>query len=357
MVHFQNCKQKQENQDEQQQDNQQEEREPGAAGGRGQVGSQPGELAAPVDTDTAWRPYYRTGDTECGAIVCYADDSSSSISDSSMEELATSMKLQYSSIFSFLTASLLKVNDSKTHTMLLTTSQLRRQRNLNLTVKIGSVTQQTSPVERLLGLQLHQNLKFREHIQDNEKSLIKSLNTRLKALQKIKRVTSFSQRLAIANGIFNSKVVFLISVWGGCEEYLLDSLQIIINKAMRVICNVGKSVKIEDLQQRTGWLSIRQAVMYHSLMDARRVMTTRQPTYLHHKLSGALTEGQRLHNTRHGAQQAAPRLALIQSSWLPRAAAGYRRLPRDLVALPRGVGGRDQAFKGRLRKWVVQNVN
>ena len=116
------------------------------------------------------------------------------------------MKLQYSSIISFLTASLLKVNDSKTHTMLLTTSQLRRQRNLNLTVKIGSVTQQSSPVERLLGLQLHQNLKFREYIQDNKKSLIKSLNARLKALQKIKkRVTSFSQRLAIANGIFNSK--------------------------------------------------------------------------------------------------------------------------------------------------------
>ena len=142
--------------------------------------------------------------------------------------------------------------------MLLTTAQLRRQRNLNMTVEIGSVRQKTSPVERLLGLQLHQNLKFREHIQDNEKSLIKSLNTRLKALQKIKRVTSFNQRLAIANGIFNSKAVFLISVWGGCEEYLLDSLQIIINKAMRVICNVGKSVKIEVLQQKTGWLSIRQ---------------------------------------------------------------------------------------------------
>ena len=126
------------------------------------------------------------------------------------------------------------------------------------------------------------------------KSLIKSLNTRLKALKQIKRVTSFSQRLAIANGIFNSKVVFPFSVWGGCEDYLLDSLQIIINKAMRVICNVGKSLKIEELKRRTGWLSICQAVMYHSLMDARRVMTIRQPAYLYHKLSGALAEGERL---------------------------------------------------------------
>ena len=186
------------------------------------MGSQPGQLAALAEQP--WRPHYRTGDEECGALVCYADDSSSSNSDSNLEELATSMKLQYSSISSFLTASLLKVNDSKTHTMLLTTSQLRRQRNLSLTVQIGSVNQKTSPVERLLGLQLHQNLKFREHIQDNEKCLIKSLNTRLKALQQIKKVASFSQRLVIANGIFNSKVTFLISVWGGTEEYLLGSL-------------------------------------------------------------------------------------------------------------------------------------
>ena len=315
--------------------------------------SQPGQLAALGNMQ--WRPNYKMGDEECGAIVCYADDSSSNISDSCLEELALSMKLQYSSISSFLTASFFKVNDSKTHTMLLTTSQLRRQRNLNLTVQIGSVSQKTSPVERLLGLQLHQNLKFREHIQDNEKSLIKSLNTRLKALQQIRRVTSFSQRLAIANGIFNSKMVFLISVWGGTEEYLLDSLQILSNKAMRMICNVGKSIKIEELQKRTGWMSVRQSVMFHSLMDARRVMSTQQPAYLYRKLCGALETGDRLHNTRNGAQQAAPRLALIEASWLHRAAAGYRRLPRDLVALPRG-GGRDKAFKERLKKWVVMTV-
>ena len=125
------------------------------------------------------------------------------------------MSNQYDSVYYFLSSSLLQVNDSKTHPMLLTTAQMRRSRNLSLTVKIGAVEQEANAVERLLGLHLHQDLKFREHIMDNEKSLLKSLNTRLKALMKIKQVTSFPQRLAIANGIFYSKVVFLISVWGG----------------------------------------------------------------------------------------------------------------------------------------------
>ena len=57
---------------------------------------------------------------------------------------------------------------------------------------------------------------------------------------------------------------------------------------MRIFCNVGESVRIKELQKRTGWLSVRQSVMYHSLMDARRVITTQQPAYLYHKLCGAL---------------------------------------------------------------------
>ena len=49
---------------------------------------------------------------------------------------------------------------------------------------------------------------------------------------------------------------------------------------MRAICKVGRSVKIEELQKRTNWLSVRQVIMYHSLMKARRVLVTREPLYL-----------------------------------------------------------------------------
>ena len=243
--------------------------------------------------------------------------------------------------------------------MLLTTAQLRKSQNLSLTVEIGSVQQETSHVERLLGLQVHENMKFREYLQDNEKSLIKSLNKRLNALKQIKRVASFSQRLAIANGIFNSKVVFLMSVWGGTEQYLLNSLQIVVNKAMRVVCNVGKSVKVEELQKRTRWLSVRQAVVYHSLMVARRVLTTEKPKYLFIKLSEVLQlQNERSHNhgTRHNTiLPAAPRLALISSSWLHRVVELYRRLPGDIVELPVGPGTRDQMYKNKLRTWAIIN--
>ena len=71
----------------------------------------------------------------------------------------------------------------KTHAILLTTAQFRRLNQPDLTVNFGNDEQRSSNVERLLGLQLHENLKFGEYIMNNEKSLLKGLNTRLNALK------------------------------------------------------------------------------------------------------------------------------------------------------------------------------
>ena len=92
-------------------------------------------------------------------------------------------------------------------------------------------------------------------------------------------------------------------------------------------------------------------------MVARRILSTKQPCYLYGKLSEALQiENERSHNygTRHGVTLAAPRLALISSSWLYRVVKVYRSLPRDMVELPVG-GSRDQIYKTRLRKLVIGN--
>ena len=325
-------------------------------GGGGGGGGTPVQRAATaVATEAPRRPLYKTGDSECGALVCFAEDSSESVSDRDLDELKRSMEEQYAASASFLTSSLLQVNGDKTHAMLLTTSQNRRLNNLNLSVKFGNDQQTGSKVERLLGLQLHENMKFREYIQDNEKSLLKCLNTRLNALKQITKITSFKQRLAIANGIFHSKAIFLISVWGGADQFLMDSIQLVMNKTMRVICKVGKSVRIKDLQKTTGWLSIRQAAQFHSLMEARRILHTHQPVYLFDKLTAALQARQHGYDTRHGAVAAEPRLALIRSSWLHRVTADLRRMPRDLPQLPVG-GMRDKAYRARLRAWVISDT-
>ena len=76
-------------------------------------------------------------------------------------------------------------------------------------------------------------MKWEEHILNNEESLVRSLNTRVGALKKVSKVANFINRKMIADGIFMSKLVYLIPCWGGSSKGLIKSLQTLQNKAAR----------------------------------------------------------------------------------------------------------------------------
>ena len=59
------------------------------------------------------------------------------------------------------------------------------------------------------------DLKWSEYFQNNDKSLIRQLTSRMNALKMISGVATFKTRLMIANGIFCSKLIFQIILWGG----------------------------------------------------------------------------------------------------------------------------------------------
>ena len=119
--------------------------------------------------------------------------------------------------------------------------------------------------ETLLGGIISNDLKWKENLRDNPKSMIKCLSTRLKALAKISHIASFKTRKMIANGIFLSKLIYLIQVWGSTSEFLLSSLQILQNKAARYVTKLGWYTPVKTLLTQCGWLSVRQLAVYHSL--------------------------------------------------------------------------------------------
>ena len=224
-----------------------------------------------------WHPRTNFECQTCGGIVNYADDSSYTATCSDLQELAATLSTKYTVISEYLSANWLKVNDSKTLMMILTTSQLRRSQDISVQVQVGTGVQDLSGVEKLLGLQLNEGLKFQEYIMGNEKSLIKMLNTRVKALQMLRKVANFKTRLMIANGIFMSKMCYIIPVWGGCEEYLMSALQIMQNKALRAVCKRGKRYPIKEMLKETNWLNVHQLSVFHTLMQAKKILVQKQP--------------------------------------------------------------------------------
>ena len=78
-------------------------------------------------------------------------------------------------------------------------------------------------------------MKFGENLLHNEESVLRSLNTRIDALKILGRVANFRRRKMVANGIFMSKLIYLITLWGGSAKYMIVALQKFQNRTARVV--------------------------------------------------------------------------------------------------------------------------
>ena len=156
-----------------------------------------------------------------------------------------------------------------------------------------------SITERLLGAEIHHDMRWREHILDADNSLVKALNKRLGALMKIQKRISFKSRKQIANGIFMSKLIYLMPVWSGCEEYLVRALQVIQNKAARSVAKLSYFTPTKNILKACGWFSVRQLMAYHSLLLLHKVLVYKTPRYMHEKVTA---NGEFKYNTRQVAE-------------------------------------------------------
>ena len=213
----------------------------------------------------------------------------------------------------------------------------------------------TKPIksEKLLGIFIQNDLKWNNCILHNEKSLIKQLSTRLNALRIISNVASFKVRLMVANGIFCSKLIYQICLWGGTEDYLLDALQVVQNKAARFISRKDRYTPVSQILQHCGWLSVRQLVWYHSVILIHKTLQTRQPKYIYSRLATQFPYNTRLAQSdavRMGPEYMS-KLDLTEKSFINRATVSYNKTPsrvRKITAI--------QTFKVQLKQWIQENL-
>ena len=102
----------------------------------------------------------------------------------------------------------------------------------------GTLVIHPTETEKLLGCHIHQSLKWKEHIQTNEQSLIRQLTSRLNNLKKLAVNVPFKTRLMAATSVFISVLSYLIPLWGASEGYLTRALQVVQNKAARCVTKV-----------------------------------------------------------------------------------------------------------------------
>ena len=248
----------------------------------------------------------------------------------------------------------LTLNKDKTHLLVMTSKEKHRiHGNFDITLDTGSKIIKPDDSQKLLGGVISSDLKWNKHIKDEPKlSMLKSITSRINALSKITKVSNFKNRKMLANGIVMSKICYLIQLWGGCNEFLLTLLQKLQNRAARLVTRLGWYTPIPTLLTHCGWLSVRQLVVYHSLLQVFKTRNSKLPLFLHEKISNefkyntrlAAGSGMRLENknalSEIGKQSFSQRSVLLWNN-LP---VNIRQSESLLI------------FKSSLKDWVKNNI-
>ena len=109
---------------------------------------------------------------ECGGLVAFADDSTVTVSDISPARLTEKLSVKFEKISEYFAKNKLKVNDEKTHLMVLTSSRRRQNEVMNVCINTPSEVISGSRTEKLLGIHINDDLKWREYVFESKSSLI-----------------------------------------------------------------------------------------------------------------------------------------------------------------------------------------
>ena len=299
--------------------------------------------------------FYKIHCKECGGMCCYADDSTYTFSHANPDIIKEKIDTKYQDIANYMVNNKLVLNTDKTHLLVMTTANKHRSNgNFGITLNTGNEIIEPDNYETILGGILSNNLKWSEHIRDNKKSLFKCLTTRVNALAKISKISNFKTRKMIANGIFLSKLIYLIQIWGGCSDYLLNFLQVLQNRAARFVTKLGHGTSVKTLLTQCGWLSVRQLTVYHSLNFIYKTKRDKKPKYFNNIFSREFAYKTRLADgsgIRTNCNDKATK-TLTQQNFTFKAIKTWNDLPIEIRAEASAF-----KFKTKIKAWIKSNVS
>ena len=152
----------------------------------------------------------------------------------------------------------LKLNSVKTKFMIISDSSS----DSNVIISIDG-----QPIERVnnnkyLGVIIDDRLTFKNHCEYIAKKMSKKLNF----LRRIRNRLDMKTALLLFNSLVVPHVDFCNSILFMLNERELHTLQLIQNRAMRIILTRLRDTNIIYMQQETGLLSVRQRIFYNVLL-------------------------------------------------------------------------------------------
>ena len=211
-------------------------------------------------------------------IDMYADDSSITTMAKSVPELNVKLNSDLNKISAWCTDNRMAANSSKTKSMLVTTWQKRNSldendRTLELYLQ-GNLLENTMN-EKLLGVQINNNLSWDEHIHYTEKII----NRKLALLNKIKSYLPLAARKLFYNTHILPHMDYASIVWG--RSSFISRLLLLQKRAARSILNITDiHYPSERMFKELKWMPIQDRIDYRTVTMVYRSLNHLAPSYM-----------------------------------------------------------------------------
>ena len=254
------------------------------------------------------------------SLDTYADDSTLTSTHSSTQDISADMSMNCQNVSTWMSENKLCLNADKTHLMIAGTSQRLQTMELDtidITMDGFKLAESKENYETLLGVNFTPDLKWGKHMEE----LQSKLKTRLTGLLKVRYVLTPKYMKVIAEGIFNSVLIYCIPLWAGCDKGDMKSLQVLQNTAARHVLNLPPRASRSEMFDKLGWLTVAQLAVYHTVLSVFKIRKSEEPEYLFQKLSHD--------NLRGNIIIPVTQLSLAMKSFCWRGAEDWNRLPDE----------------------------
>ena len=163
---------------------------------------------------------------------------------------------------------------------------------------------------------------WRHQIEAGEKPVIKGLRSVIGALTHISSHLPVKTRLLLANGLFMSKLLYLLPMWGGLPHRDVKTFQILMNKCARMVLGCSRKMRTRKLMESCNWLYFKEMVSYQSAVQLFKIINFNTPQNLRNKLT--LLEDNKI-------QLAEARLKCVKKSFSWRTVCFWNDLPSEIT--------------------------
>lgn len=182
-------------------------------------------------------------------------------------------------VFKWLNANKLSLNLKKTKWMSFFPHRLSSRNVHNVCIN-GSIIERVHSM-KYLGIIIDDKLNFNEQID----SVAKKSAMKINLLKRISKRLTFPTKKIVYNTIISPNFEYCSTLYLNCTKEKLSKLQLLQNRAMRIILKCDYRTHRIDMLNDLGWMSISQRIRYNTLVMIFKINHGLVPPYMHNNIT------------------------------------------------------------------------